>query len=85
MGKALHSLEQDVSDRSAWVRSWNVNLALKSMMRAGFRLRPPRLDVGNVVPCGAILLWAADARRVGRICGHPVAGVSAPALSSRDE
>ena len=31
-----------VSDRSASLRSWNVNLALKSMNSSGFALRPPR-------------------------------------------
>jgi len=36
-----------------------VNLALKSLVGAGFTLRPPRLDVGKVVQSEAILLQAS--------------------------
>jgi hypothetical protein len=45
-----------VSDRSPLLRSWNVNLALKSMNRAGFTLQPMRCLVGNVVQSEAIQL-----------------------------
>jgi hypothetical protein len=45
-----------VSDRSAWLRSWNLNLALNILNRAGFTLRPKRRDLGKMIQSEAILL-----------------------------
>jgi hypothetical protein len=38
------------------LRSWNVNLALNILNRAGFTLRPKRCGRGKVIPSEAILL-----------------------------
>jgi hypothetical protein len=45
-----------VSDRSAWFRSWNVNLALDLSNRAGFTLQPPHWLSGKMIQSEAILL-----------------------------
>jgi hypothetical protein len=45
-----------VSDPSASLRSWNVNLALDLSNRAGFTLQPPPRPSGKRIEAEAILL-----------------------------